>query len=132
MNCPFDFCLLTFEFSMICIASFIVFCFLGIFSAKYRVLAKESLSCVFKRLTFKPCDTGLDRKIKARLTGKFMDKYPRFAKFLYLYFEALSWIFIALMLASFIISAKSVYNLVVHGTCNPQDPASCVFTPPIE
>jgi hypothetical protein len=105
---------------------------MGIFSAKYRALAKESFGCVFKRLTFKPCDTGFDRKIKAKLTGRFMDKYPRFAKFLYLYFEALSWIFIAIMIASFIISAKSIYNLAVYGTCTPQNPAGCIFTPPAE
>ena len=114
---------------MVCIISFVIFSILGIFSAKYRALAKESFSCVFKRLMFKPCDTGFDRKIKAKLTGKLMDKHPRLAKLLYLNFEALSWIFIALMLASFIISAQSIYNLVKYKTCSPANPEACLLAP---
>jgi len=113
---------------MVCILAFIIFSALGIFSAKYKALAKESFGCVFKRLTFKPCDTGFDRRIKAKITGRFMVKYPHFAKIIYMYFEAISWIIIAIMLASFIIASTSVYNLIKHGTCSPSNPAGCALT----
>ena len=51
---------------MACLIALIIFGIMGIFSASHRALAKEAFICVFKRVTFRPCDTGFKEKIKLR------------------------------------------------------------------
>jgi hypothetical protein len=41
---------------MFCIAAFIVFATLAIFSASFRPLAAKAWHCVLRRVTFRPCD----------------------------------------------------------------------------
>jgi hypothetical protein len=54
---------------MFCIVAFAVLSILGIFSATNRALAKEALDCVLRRVTLRPCNTGFDEKIKAKILG---------------------------------------------------------------
>ena len=54
---------------MFCIVAFIVLSILGIFSATNRALAREAMDCVFRRVTLRPCNTGFDEKMKARILG---------------------------------------------------------------
>ena len=68
---------------MICFIAMIVFGILGIFSAKYRIIAKEAADCVFKRLTLRKCDSGLDKRLKNQISGKLAKKKPKLARFLY-------------------------------------------------
>ena len=112
---------------ILCLVAMIVFGVLGIFSAKYRTLAKEAFSCFFKTIQLKPCDSKLDQKIKSKLTAKIMKYSPPLAKFTYRNFVVLSWIFTLLFFASTAYSAYSVYNLVVYGSCNPG--GFCIFNP---
>ena len=105
----------------------IVFAILGIFSAKYRSLAKEAFRCTFNTITFRPCETNLDQRIRSRVTTKLMKTSPKIAKFTYKNFKILSWIFVILFFSSMIYSGYSIYNLVVHGSCNPG--ATCIFNP---
>ena len=111
---------------MICIIALFVFAILGIFSARYRDLAKESFRCVFLRLTFRTCETKLDERIKSKLTSKLLRVSPSLAKFVYKRFEILSWIFTIALFASTIYSAYSLYNLFVFGTCDPVS-GNCPF-----
>ncbi len=104
---------------MICIIALFVFGVLGIFSARYRSLAKEAFRCVFLRMTFRLCETGLDSKIKSKLTSKLLKRSPRVAKFVYKRFEVLSWIFTIVFFASMAYTVYSFYNLYVYGTCDP-------------
>lgn len=117
---------------MICIIALLTFGILGLFSAKYRALAKESFRCVFLRMQFKKCETGLDEKIKSKLTSKLLTRSPRIAKFVYKRFEILSWIFTILLFGSMIYSAYGLYNLYVYGTCDPSG-GNCPFAtkPPV-
>lgn len=117
---------------MICIIALLIFGILGVFSAKYRTLAKESFRCVFLRLSFKPCETQLDQKIKSKLTSKLLTRSPRVARFVYKRFEILSWIFTILLFGSMIYSAYGLYNLFVYGTCDPSG-GNCPFEtkPPV-
>ncbi len=55
---------------MLCIASFIVFLILGVFSGYYRALAKKAWQCVGRRITFRPCDTSFADDVKGKLFGK--------------------------------------------------------------
>ncbi|MCX6817466.1 MAG: DsbA family protein [Candidatus Aenigmarchaeota archaeon] len=115
---------------MICIIALVVFSVLGIFSAKYRTIAKEAFDCVFKRLTLRKCTTGLDKRLKSQITGKVMRRYPRVGAAVYKHFEAISWIFTVAMILSLGYSLYSIGNLFVYGNCNgPIPDAFCVFDP---
>jgi thiol-disulfide isomerase/thioredoxin len=112
---------------VLCIIAMIIFGIMGIFSAKYRELAKESFECVFKTVQLKPCDSKLDQRIKSRLTAKLVNYSPWLAKQVYKYFEVLSWIFTIIFFASLAYSLYSIYNLIVLGTCEPG--SFCIFNP---
>ena len=111
---------------MICVIALFVFAVLGIFSAKYRSLAKEAFRCTFLKITLRPCDTQLDQKIKSKLVGRLLPKAPNLAKFIYKRFDMLSTLFTLLLFASMAYSAYSIFNLVTLGTCDPN--GTCVIT----
>ncbi|HLD49132.1 MAG TPA: hypothetical protein VJB11_02110 [archaeon] len=112
---------------VICIVSTAVFGFLGIFSAKYRFYFKESLKCMKKKALLKKCDAKFEQKIKSKVSAKFI-RFPRFARFIYKNFNALSWITLIIMLASMIPMVQGGYNLAVYGTCDPHS-TQCIFNP---
>lgn len=115
---------------MICIIALVVFSILGIFSAKYRIIAKEAFDCVFRRVTFRKCTSGLDKRLKAQITGNLMRRAPRVGKFSYKYFEWISWFFTILMIWSIVQSGVAVYNYVEYGNCNGKGSDEfCIFDP---
>jgi protein-disulfide isomerase len=78
-------------------------------------------------MAFKPCNTGLDLRIKSKFTAKLM-WWPGFARFFYKNFEILSWIFVVLMLLSAVGTGYGLYNYIKYGNCNgPDSSAFCVF-----
>jgi len=81
---------------MFCIAAFIVFLFLGIFSVRYRKLAKKAWSCVARKLTFRPCEIGFKEDAKNILIGKLILTKPKLAKFLDKWIELFATIFVIL------------------------------------
>ncbi len=111
---------------MICLVALFIFGVLGIFSARYRALAREAFRCVFLRMTFRPCETQLDQRIKSKMTSRLLTKSPRMAKFVYKRFELLSWIFTILLLSSMLYSLYGLYNLYIYGTCDPNG-GNCLF-----
>jgi thiol-disulfide isomerase/thioredoxin len=112
---------------ILCVVAMVVFGVMGIFSAKYRALAKEAFSCFFKTVQLKPCDTKLDQRIKSKLIASLMKFSPPIARFTYKNFVVLSWLFTITFFASTAYSAYSVYNLVVYGSCSPG--SYCIFNP---
>lgn len=118
---------------MICFIALIVFGILGIFSASHRQIAKEAFDCVFRRITLRKCTTGLDVRLKAHITGKFLERNPRLGAFIYRRFEIISWLFTILMIASIIWSGISIYNYVEYGNCNGASVEAqqglCIFDP---
>ena len=116
---------------MFCIASFVVLSILGIFSASNRALAREALDCVLRRVTFRPCNTGFDQKMKAKLLGVVITRSEGAARFLNKYFEAIAWVFIVLMLAATFMFGRGLYFFYTNGNCNgpQQQDAFCIFDP---
>lgn len=110
---------------MFCIAAFIVFLVLGIFSARYRVLAKKAWHCVARKMTFKPCDIGFKEDAKNVLIGKLIFTQPRLARFLDRWIEVFATVFVVLSLWSMLIVFQSGLNLFVYDTCNPNNVESC-------
>jgi hypothetical protein len=110
---------------VICIVALVVLSILSIFSARYRAPAKEAFRCVFRMITFRPCDVHLETKIKTKVTSKLMFA-PSLARFFYKYFKPISWIFTILFFVSLGYSAYGIYNLIVYGTCSPG--SYCIIT----
>jgi hypothetical protein len=114
---------------MICILAMVVFGIMGIFSASHRKLAKEAFDCVFRMITFRPCNSTFDQRMKGKIVGKLINKSPRMAGFVNKNFKLLSTLMVIIFFISMIYSGYAIYNLGIHGTCDPEDPDTCIFTP---
>ena len=113
---------------MICVIALVVFGILGIFSATHRKVALEAFDCVFRRVTLRKCETGLDKRLKSQITGKLMIKRPKLARFTFRHFEAISWFFTILMVVSIIYSGLGIYNFAMYSNCNGEDSQeACVY-----
>jgi len=115
---------------MLCFIALPIFLILGIFSVSYRKLAWEAIDCTFRRVTFRKCYSGLDERIKARITGKLIGRFPKLAMSIYKYFEVIAWIFLILMLVSGFYTVQGGYNYIKYGNCNgPNSDQFCIFNP---
>jgi protein-disulfide isomerase len=115
---------------MFCIVSALVLSILGIFSASNRELAREAFDCVLRRVTFRPCNTGFDTKMKAKILGVVITRSEKAAAFLNKYFEAIAWVFFILFLASAIMFFRGLFLFYTTGSCNGvNSTAFCVFDP---
>ena len=115
---------------MICIIALVVFSILGIFSATHRKIAIEAFDCVFRKITLRKCQTGLDKRLKSQITSSIMRKNRNIGKFIYQNFEVISWLFTILMLVSLFFSGQGIYYYAKYGNCNgPQSDAFCIFDP---
>lgn len=115
---------------MPCIIALIIFSILGIFSASHRALAREAFSCVFRRVTFRPCNTGFKDKIKGKVLSKIISRSTFLARVVNKHYELLSWIFFILMVGSTIWVFNGIYNFYVYGSCNGLNQAGfCAFDP---
>lgn len=113
---------------MICLIALIVFSILGIFSVKHRKLAFKAFDCVFRRVTLRPCQSGLDRKLRTYLLGLVSRKNVKSARILAKHFELISWIFTALLIVSLLFSVRGVYFYLLYGNCNGENSEGfCVF-----
>lgn len=115
---------------VVCFIALAVFGVLGIFSAKYRGLAKEAFDCVAKKVTLRRCDAAFDQKVKKMVFSSIFRFNGNAAFFVFKNFQALSVIFVILMLGSFAFAAYGVYNFVAYGNCNgPHSNELCLFNP---
>lgn len=115
---------------MPCLIALIVFGIMGIFSASHRVLAKEAFSCVFKRVTLRPCDSNFKEKIKGKILSKIVTRSTFLAKMVNKHYEILSWIFFILMVGSTVWVFNGVYNFYIYGSCNGLNQTGfCAFDP---
>jgi protein-disulfide isomerase len=113
-----------------CIIALVVFGILSLFSAKYRPIAKEAFDCVFRMVTLRPCTTGLDDRIKAKLVAKTLSFAPKFAPLLNKHFKTISWIFVLVFFASTMVLSVGVYNWLAYGNCNGPDSGEfCILNP---
>ncbi|MFH1443040.1 MAG: thioredoxin domain-containing protein [Candidatus Micrarchaeota archaeon] len=115
---------------VLCIIGLVVFGVLGIFSAKYRSLAKEAFECVFRMAQLKPCQGGLDDRLRRGILSRTFKISPILTKYVNKYFELLSWLFVALFLISTFFIIQGLYNYALYGNCNgPDSNAFCIFDP---
>ena len=115
---------------MFCIVAFVILSILGIFSASNRALAKEAMDCVGRRVTLRPCNTGFDEKMKAKILGVLIVRSEVAARFIAKYFEAISWVFFALIMVSTIFTVRGFYLYYAYDNCNGNNSSQvCVLNP---
>jgi hypothetical protein len=107
------------ELFMICAVGFLVFAFLGIFSATYRKYTLDALSCMRNKASRQPCETGFDEQYKGWVVNNLMKVDLRLAGFVKDHFAAINWILFVAMIIMAGLTAESLYNLIVHGSCDP-------------
>ncbi len=100
---------------------------LSLFSAKYRPLARRAFDCVARKVTLRPCDTGLDEEIKAASIAGIMRISPPAASFTNRHFEALSLVFTALFFLSMVYTGIGIYNFAIYGNCNGPEGGFCIY-----
>ena len=111
-----------------CIIGIVIFGILGIFSAKYRTYFRESLRCITRQMTFRPCDTDFDNKMKAKISGKLVKISPVLSRFVFRRFAMISWVFIIMLFAGIAMTGAGVYNWWAYGNCNGPDSSEfCIF-----
>ncbi len=110
---------------MFCIVAFVVFVILGIFSARYRKLAKKAWGCVARKVTLRPCDTGFKQEARDVIIGKLVLTKPKLARFLDKYLDYLAALIVVLSIWSLLVVFQSGLNLLVYDTCSPKDVESC-------
>ena len=110
---------------MFCIAAFIVFAILAVFSASYRPLAAKAWHCVLRRMSFRPCDISFGKEMKGKLVGKLIFTHPRLARFVNRWIDWLSFAFVILSVWSLVYVANAGLNLWVYDTCDPRSAESC-------
>jgi len=117
---------------MLCFIAMFVFGVLGVFSVKYRKLAKESFICTFRLMTLRPCQSDFDQKMKVSILAGLI-KFPKFARFVNKNFKVISVIMVVLFFITLALSifytAEGLYYLATTGTCSPEHPEYCIFTP---
>lgn len=114
----------------LCLLALPLFAILGIFSIKYRTLAKDALHCLFRTVTLRKCESGLDDRIRSSITGNLLPYLPRTAKFVYRHYQLLSWILVVLVLWSGYESTIGLINYAKYGNCNgPASTGFCLFDP---
>ncbi len=113
---------------MICVIALVVFGILGIFSASYRKLAAKAFDCVFRRITLRPCQAGVDQQLRTGILSYFSKKNVKVARLIAKHFEIISWFFTILLVLSIIFSIRGIYFYVVYGNCNGEDTNQfCIF-----
>lgn len=115
---------------MLCVVALVIFGIMGIFSASHRQLAKEAAACVFRRITFRPCNTTFQDKAKGKILGWLLEKSPRAGRVFNKYSEVFAWVLFVLMVGSTAYSVYGIYNFYVYGSCQGLNKSGfCVFDP---
>lgn len=110
---------------MLCIVAFVVVLVLSAVSAKYRKLLGRAWGCVWRRVTFRPCDTTFRDDVKSSLLAPLAVRAPALVKPASIAIEVMAWLMVLSLVVSLYIVGRSGLNLFVYGTCDKQDAQSC-------
>ena len=113
---------------MFCIAAFIIFAILSIFSVSYRSLAASAWHCVIRHISFRPCDINFSEEVKGRIIGKALKHSPGLARFIDRWIDYFATAFVVLSIWSLLYVAVAGLDLFVYGTCNPANVESCTLS----
>ncbi len=115
---------------VLCLIALPVLLVLGIFSVKYRQLAKDALECLFTTVTLRKCKSGLDDRIRSQITGRLLRFSPKAASIVYRHYKLFSWIVLIILVWSAYESGIGAYNYYYYGNCNgPEATGFCLLDP---
>lgn len=112
---------------MVCVVAFFVVLVLSAVSAKYRKLLGRAWGCVWRKVTFRPCDTTFREDIKNSLLAPLAIRQPRLVKPASVAIETFAWIMVLSLVVSLYLLGRSGLNLFVYGTCDKQDTQACAL-----
>lgn len=110
---------------MLCIAAFVVVLVMSAVSATYRKLLGRAWGCVWRRVTFRPCDTTFREDVKNSMLAPLALRAPRLVKPASIAIEVTAWLMVLSLVVSLYILGRSGLNLFVYGTCDKEDGQSC-------
>lgn len=110
---------------MVCIVAFFVVLVLSAVSAKYRKLLGKAWGCVWRRVTFRPCDTTFRDDVKSSLLAPLALRHPHLVKPASIAIEITAWVMVLSLIVSLYLLGRSGLNLFVYGTCDKQNAQSC-------
>lgn len=123
---------------MVCIAAFIILCFLSVFVAilsifrrdlgkKYWQTFRKAWGCVGKRITLQKCETSFKDDIKNSILKKFIIKKPKLVKPISVGIEIVAVLIVVITVWSLVTAVKSGLALWTLGTCDVVRPSACVI-----
>lgn len=112
---------------MVCVVAFFVVLVLSAVSAKYRRLLGRAWGCVWRKVTFRPCDTTFREDIKNSLLAPLAIRRPELVKPASIAIEIVAWLMVLSLIVSLYLLGRSALNLVVYGTCDKQDTQACAL-----
>lgn len=112
---------------MVCVVAFLVVLVLSAVSAKYRALLGRAWGCVWRKVTFRPCDTTFREDVKNSLLAPLAIRHPRWVKPASVAIEIVAWLMVLSLIVSLYLLGRSGLNLFVYGTCDKQDTQACAL-----
>lgn len=113
---------------MLCIVAAIFVFVFAIFSARYRRLVGRAWSCMWHRVTLRPCDTSFREDVKNAILAPVALRAPRLVKPASATIEVMAWITVLTLVVSVYIVGRSGLNFFVYGTCDKQDAQACTLS----
>ncbi|MDO4902270.1 MAG: hypothetical protein Q4A21_01795 [bacterium] len=125
---------------MICIAAFVIFLIIWLFTPFLRLvgqkkladsiskLFKKSLHCFTRRATFKACDSNFGDEIKNSILSKIIVKHKNWVKPVSVAIEGASLVIIIVSVWSLLTLVKSGLALWTFGTCDVRKPDACALS----
>lgn len=110
---------------MVCIVAFVFVLIGSAVSAKYRRLLGRAWGCVWRRVTFRACDTTFRQDVKSSLLAPLAVRHPRLVKPASIAIEVAAWAMVLTMVVSLYLLGRSGLNLYVYGTCDKQNAQAC-------
>jgi hypothetical protein len=121
---------------MVCIAAFIILCFLSVFVAilsifkrdlgkRYWKTFKKAWGCVFTKLKLQKCETNFKEDIKNSVLSKVVIKHPKAVKPLSVGIEIASVLIVVITVWSLVVGVRSGLSLLVFGSCDITKPDAC-------
>lgn len=122
---------------MICIAAFVIFLAIWLFTPFLRLvgqknladqisaLFKKSLDCFTRRATFKACDSNFGDEIKNSILSKLIVRHKKWVKPVSIGIEVASILIVVISIWSLLTVVKSGLSLWVFGTCDVRKPDAC-------
>lgn len=121
---------------MVCVAAFIILCFISVFvgflsifrrdiGAKWWKLFQKAWSCVWLKVRLQKCESNFKDDIKNSILKKVVIRRPKLVKPISIGIEVASVLIVFISIWSLVEATKAGLSLWTFGTCNLVQPSNC-------